>query len=558
MIGAVCDGGLQALPETVLGTVQARFDAVGADAKRVLRAASVFGQSFRARGVHQVLGDDPDGSLDQWLEVLVRNEMVFARAAADAQEFVFRHALLQEAAYDMLTAADRSLGHRRAGEFLEASGEREAIVLVEHYQRGGEPDKAARWCRVAAEQALDATDLGEVLRRVERGLRVGAQGETLAALRRAEAQAHFWRGEYAEAEVAARVALDSSSGTMRFLAGEELLAALGLQMKFDEIDQLLRQLARSPAASAAEERAWLGCQLRGATGLLVGGRYQRTEQLLAEIEQHRSALDDAQQMRLGSVRGQFALHHGNQAAGLSAFQEALRKAQALGDLRVATEMLLNVGMVFLDLGLFEEAERMLDSTLEEAERMGLPFVSACGLMNLSWAQGHLGRLPEATRSAAQSRALARQQGDRRIEGASDISLAIIALRGAPDRAEAHARDAIEALRTVPPVLPAALATLARVLLVRGRHQEALASAAEAFALFQQLGKLEDGEASVYLAYGQCLLAAGDRERAREVLAAGARRLEARAALIDRPEWRMTFLERIPDHAQIIALDRAGG
>ena len=140
--------------------VQARFDALGADAKRVLRAAAVFGQTFRAAGVRQLLGGDPDRSLDQWLDILAQKEVLFSRQAADTKEFVFRHALLQEAAYDMLTAEDRVLGHRLAGEYLEASGEREAIVLVEHYERGGEAKKAAHWCRFAAEQALDANDLG--------------------------------------------------------------------------------------------------------------------------------------------------------------------------------------------------------------------------------------------------------------------------------------------------------------------------------------------------------------------------------------------------------------
>ena len=181
LVRAVGGGaGTQTLPETVIGMVQARFDALGADAKRVLRAAAVFGQTFRAAGVCQLLGGDPDRSLSQWLDILAQKEVLFSRQAADTKEFVFRHALLQEAAYDMLTADDRVLGHRLAGEYLEASGEREAILLVEHYERGGEAKKAAHWCRFAAEQALDANDLGEVVSRVQRGVGLGAEGDTLA------------------------------------------------------------------------------------------------------------------------------------------------------------------------------------------------------------------------------------------------------------------------------------------------------------------------------------------------------------------------------------------
>jgi len=50
---------------------------------------------------------------------------------AASRELVFRHALLQEAAYDMLTAGDRALGHRRAGAFLEAHGERTRALVEE-------------------------------------------------------------------------------------------------------------------------------------------------------------------------------------------------------------------------------------------------------------------------------------------------------------------------------------------------------------------------------------------------------------------------------------------
>ena len=61
------------------------------------------------------------------------------------------------------------LGHRLAGQHLEAAGEREAILLVEHFERGGELGKAAHFSRFAAAQALDASDLAATIERVERG-----------------------------------------------------------------------------------------------------------------------------------------------------------------------------------------------------------------------------------------------------------------------------------------------------------------------------------------------------------------------------------------------------
>src|SRR5262249_19138048 len=53
--------GKDELPETVLATVQARLDALSPEARRVLRAGSVFGLSFHAGGVAAILDDD-DGA----------------------------------------------------------------------------------------------------------------------------------------------------------------------------------------------------------------------------------------------------------------------------------------------------------------------------------------------------------------------------------------------------------------------------------------------------------------------------------------------------------------
>src|SRR6185503_11381753 len=74
-------------------------------------------------------------------------------------ELGFRHALVREAAYGMLTEEDRSVGHRLAGEWLEQAGEGDAVVLAEHFERGGEPARAASWFRRAAEEAFEGNDL---------------------------------------------------------------------------------------------------------------------------------------------------------------------------------------------------------------------------------------------------------------------------------------------------------------------------------------------------------------------------------------------------------------
>src|SRR6476620_8834940 len=131
--------GESALPETVLATAQARLQRLSPGARRVLRAASVFGVRFWP-GALATLLDASDG-IAEALEDLVQREAIARQPASrfkGEDEYVFRQVLVRDAAYEMLTDRDRKQGHAKAAEWLEANGEREALVLAEHLERSGE------------------------------------------------------------------------------------------------------------------------------------------------------------------------------------------------------------------------------------------------------------------------------------------------------------------------------------------------------------------------------------------------------------------------------------
>src|SRR5205814_8504280 len=133
LLRARAEGRDDRLPATVLAMVQLRLEGFPADARRVLRAGSVFGEAFWRGGLAALYGkDDGDDEheLGEWLRVLAEKEVLLRRLDArfpGEEEYVFRHALVREAAYAMWTAGELSRAHRAAGAWLEQRGESDAM-----------------------------------------------------------------------------------------------------------------------------------------------------------------------------------------------------------------------------------------------------------------------------------------------------------------------------------------------------------------------------------------------------------------------------------------------
>lgn len=178
LIRAAAEGLVESFPETVLAMVDARLKRIEPEARRVLRAASVFGERFWPRGVAALVGREGNAAgIDAEIAELDRAEIITPRGQGRLRgeaEYGFRHALLRDVAYAALAPADRALAHRLAGAWLEAEGERDAKVLAEHFERGAEglPGivKAIRgWLR-AAQDASQRGGNAQAIAHLERGI----------------------------------------------------------------------------------------------------------------------------------------------------------------------------------------------------------------------------------------------------------------------------------------------------------------------------------------------------------------------------------------------------
>lgn len=133
------------VPDTLQGVLMARLDRLPAETRRVAQEAAVIGRIFQYR-VLQKLGENAAG-LEADLGHLEREELIYELRRDPELEYVFKHALTQEVAYESLLLPQRRDLHARVGTALEQLvADRLSefhAVLGGHFLRGEVWDKAS-------------------------------------------------------------------------------------------------------------------------------------------------------------------------------------------------------------------------------------------------------------------------------------------------------------------------------------------------------------------------------------------------------------------------------
>jgi len=167
------------IPDTLSGVLSARIDRLPENTKHVAQTAAVLGRIFEYRALTKVCGAAAPAperieDVEPHLGVLTHEELIRERVHDPELEYIFKHALTQEAAYEALLIRRRKELHRRAGEVLEElfQGRDElASVLAYHFRLGEEWQRAASYEMRAGEQALKVYALREALEHYENAYR---------------------------------------------------------------------------------------------------------------------------------------------------------------------------------------------------------------------------------------------------------------------------------------------------------------------------------------------------------------------------------------------------
>ncbi|MGE0822640.1 MAG: AAA family ATPase [Candidatus Binatia bacterium] len=145
------------LPTTVQGVLSARMDRLPAEEKALLQTLAVIGREFAA-SLLQKIATQPEAELHRLLARLQAAEFVYAQPAFPDVEYIFKHALTQEVAYNSLLIERRKVLHERTAQAMEEvykdQLEDHYGELAYHYGRSGNAGKAVEYLGLAGQQAV--------------------------------------------------------------------------------------------------------------------------------------------------------------------------------------------------------------------------------------------------------------------------------------------------------------------------------------------------------------------------------------------------------------------
>ena len=179
-------GGIQAIPPTLQQSLMARLDRLGS-AREVAQIGSVIGRGFSYELLRAIAGVE-DAPLQAALERLAEADILLAQGLPPESDYRFKHALIQDAAYENLLKSRRQVLHRRVAEILRDkfadSVAAEPELLAHHFTQAGLTEAAIEWWGKAGQESLARSALVEATAPLNRALTQIAALPATPALRR--------------------------------------------------------------------------------------------------------------------------------------------------------------------------------------------------------------------------------------------------------------------------------------------------------------------------------------------------------------------------------------
>ena len=168
------DGPLSAIaiPTTLHDSLMARLDRLGS-AKKIAQIGAVIGREFSYRVV-EPLSEGDEASLKEQLRSLTASQLVFVRGTPPNSTYTFKHALVQDAAYESLLKSRRRELHKRIGTLIEErfpeTVDTEPEILAHHYTKADLTELAVIHWHKAGQRAIERSSNVEAISHLNKGI----------------------------------------------------------------------------------------------------------------------------------------------------------------------------------------------------------------------------------------------------------------------------------------------------------------------------------------------------------------------------------------------------
>ncbi len=549
---------------TIEAAIQVSLDSLDEECRDAVGRLSVFGMTAWDSGL-EALGMPGAEAVMKHLaasEVLVEQN---TSRFQGTREWVFKHALVREVAYESLGEFERRELHALAAAWLAMMGEDSATV-ARHFDLGHQLESAAKHWAIAAQRALAANALHDALEMAERALSFAST--KAEAFPRASCLDEAWsrldpRASERETAIGAMedAVFDEASG----------VRARGARARYDDArgagEAISERLARSRDEAEAlglhdeEARCSAALAFRLAyAGALKEAEDEATRLLdLAEKKNLRTAAVDGWQT-LAIIRQT----RGAVSSALEARRSAVAAARSAGMREREATLTTNLGFALVTLGARQEARTALETGLALADTIGSQGAARWAQMNLlGWAATYgtdkrLDALVGEVRTEADDSAAG-------VWTAPDRgNLGMLFYRGwellrtdsetSLQRARSLLQITAEAYRSTGnrDVLPVALGVWAEAERRCGDTARAVSLGEEAAELLEAGAPSLLNEAPVYLTLHDAYRDRGDGDGARTAVSRGIAPLLRRLKGLARTDYARLFLTEIPYNADLLA------
>lgn len=409
------------IPNTLQGVLTARIDRLEESVKRVLQIAAVTGRVF-PRFVLAPIVNEPE-ILERALEELELAELIKVRTREPEPEYMFKHLLTHETAYNSLLHQQRSLIHKQIGDYMSRLywqlGEEYAAIVAEHYCKSETWPRAIRYLHRAGDAAVQSFANQQAVEFYSRALevaeRLGGEADQAIVLAVLEGRARILTrlGEPQKAiadfkdMLALARKLDNNSAQMRALNGIGSLHAS--HYDFSQASEFFRE-ALEVSRRIGDERGIADTLNQLGNFYYNMGELELATQCYREAGEISTALqDEARRIEAEDGLAKIMLEQGEIVASIARYEEIISVRRRLGyrtGLMNSLSSLL-VGYTFTTnyKAATETAEEILDLHQKSGDRYRVPLVK----YYLAFGQLYQGELGQAGENLQEGVRLAQDQ-----------------------------------------------------------------------------------------------------------------------------------------------------